>query len=345
MKRGIDVSYANGSIDWNEAKNDIDFAIIRSSFGSELPSQIDAQFYQNASGCVKNNIPFGTYHFAYFTSVQKAKDEADFAIKLANEYKKYVKFIALDIEEDSERYAKNVGSIPNWTECAIAFMERIKSAGYTPVLYTNQSWITYKYNWEKLKNYPLWYAAPGASSPKYSCDIWQYGWKGKINGIIGDVDVDYLYTESLISKAEKTPKKKTITQIAKEVIDGKWSSGDERKKLLTDAGYDYYKVQDKVNTILKPKKSVDDLAKEVIDGKWSSGDERKKLLTDAGYDYHKVQDKVNELYKEKGKLDKVAMDVIRGKYGSGEERVRLLTNAGYNYNAVQTRVNELMKGV
>ena len=52
MKKGIDVSYANGSIDWAAAKKDIDFAIIRSSFGSDLPSQIDSYFYQNLSLCI-----------------------------------------------------------------------------------------------------------------------------------------------------------------------------------------------------------------------------------------------------------------------------------------------------
>ena len=40
-------------------------------------------------------------------------------------------------------------------------------------------------------------------------------------------------------------KKKTVTELAKEVIAGKWGSGAERKKKLTAAGYDYSKVQAK----------------------------------------------------------------------------------------------------
>lgn len=96
--KGIDVSYANYSIDWSKVKSQIDFAILRSSFGSDLPSQTDSQFHQNAANCVKYNIPFGIYHFAYFVNKQTAKDEAKFAIRLANEYKPNVKFIALDIE-------------------------------------------------------------------------------------------------------------------------------------------------------------------------------------------------------------------------------------------------------
>ena len=40
-------------------------------------------------------------------------------------------------------------------------------------------------------------------------------------------------------------------EIAKEVIQGKWGNGDERKQKLTDAGYDYGKVQARVNELMK----------------------------------------------------------------------------------------------
>lgn len=96
-----------------------------------------------------------------------------------------------------------------------------------------------------------------------------------------------------------TVKKKTVDELAKEVIAGKWSAGDERKQKLTAAGYDYSKIQARVNEVMtKPTlKSVDEIAKEVIQGKWSNGDERKQKLTSAGYDYGKVQARVNELMK------------------------------------------------
>jgi GH25 family lysozyme M1 (1,4-beta-N-acetylmuramidase) len=209
-KKGIDVSYANGNIDWSKVKGSgIEFAILRSTFGSESPSQIDSQYFQNAQGCVKNNIPFATYHFAYFVNEQTAKDEADFAIKKANEYKNYIKFIVLDVEEDSVRYAKNMGYNPDWTACSVAFMERVKNAGYIPVLYSNYSWLKNIFNYNKLKNYKLWYAAPDVNKPAFDCAIWQYSWKGKVNGISGDVDMNYLYDDSLF--ATKTTITKTST--------------------------------------------------------------------------------------------------------------------------------------
>lgn len=44
---------------------------------------------------------------------------------------------------------------------------------------------------------------------------------------------------------------KTIDELAREVIDGKWGTGADRKKRLTDAGYNYSEVQARVNQILK----------------------------------------------------------------------------------------------
>lgn len=269
MLKGIDVSYSQSNIDWAKVKKSgVDFAIIRSSFGSDLPSQIDNCFYRNADGAKKNNIPFGIYHFAYFVNEEKAEAEAKFAIRLANEYKNYVKFIALDIEEDTERYAKQMGCYPNWTSCCIKFMETVKKAGYTPVLYCNQNWLINKLNYEKVKNYKLWYAAVGVSSPKYNPAIWQYSWEGKVNGINGAVDMNYCYDTSLFKPvaaqngsssgnktSNTTPQKKSVETLAKEVIAGKWGNGDERKKKLTAAGYDYSAVQKKVNELMSKTQS------------------------------------------------------------------------------------------
>lgn len=92
------------------------------------------------------------------------------------------------------------------------------------------------------------------------------------------------------------PEKKTVAQLAQEVIDGKWGNGADRKARLTAAGYDYDAVQDAVNKKLKPAgKTVEQLARKVIAGSWGNGDERKQRLTAAGYDYGAVQAAVNRM--------------------------------------------------
>jgi N-acetylmuramoyl-L-alanine amidase len=106
---------------------------------------------------------------------------------------------------------------------------------------------------------------------------------------------------------------KTATEIAREVIAGKWGNGADRKRKLQAAGYDYNAVQAAVNALLTGKqpaqkpvqqpaqkpaattKSIDAVAREVIAGKWGNGSTRKKKLQAAGYDYNAVQKRVNEL--------------------------------------------------
>lgn len=93
------------------------------------------------------------------------------------------------------------------------------------------------------------------------------------------------------------PVKKTIEQIAKEVIVGKWGNGNERKQRLSAAGYNYSEVQKKVNRLLgaPEKKSNEEIAREVIKGLWGNGEERRKRLTEAGYNYSNIQKIVNKL--------------------------------------------------
>ena len=94
-----------------------------------------------------------------------------------------------------------------------------------------------------------------------------------------------------------TGNKKTAAEIADEVIAGKWGNGSERKRRLTQAGYDYEAVQSAVNAKLSGKaaKSNTEIAKEVIAGKWGNGTDRKKRLEAAGYNYAAVQKLVNEM--------------------------------------------------
>ena len=57
------------------------------------------------------------------------------------------------------------------------------------------------------------------------------------------------FDAEVISK-EETTIKKSVDEIAKEVIAGLWKSGEERKKMLTEKGYDYEKVRITVNQML-----------------------------------------------------------------------------------------------
>lgn len=105
-----------------------------------------------------------------------------------------------------------------------------------------------------------------------------------------------------ISVKTVTPTLKTLSVVAQEVLQGKWGNGNERKQKLTQAGYDYNKIQAEVNKLVSKtsasaKKSNEEIAREVIAGKWGNGADRKKKLIAAGYDYSAIQKIVNQMLK------------------------------------------------
>lgn len=69
---------------------------------------------------------------------------------------------------------------------------------------------------------------------------------GKLKSGAGWIALDYTIkqTSGIVST------KKSIDEIAKEVIRGEWGNGQERKDRLTKAGYDYNAVQKRVNQML-----------------------------------------------------------------------------------------------
>ena len=83
-------------------------------------------------------------------------------------------------------------------------------------------------------------------------DIWQYSSKGSVPGINGNVDMNECYRDFPAEILEK--KKKTVEELAREVIGGVWDNGDARKEKLTSAGYDYEAVQSRVNSLLRREK-------------------------------------------------------------------------------------------
>lgn len=155
-----------------------------------------------------------------------------------------------------------------------------------------------------------------------------------------------------------TPGGNSLSDIAEEVISGKWGNNPDRSDRLRASGYDPAVVQAEVNrkiggnvggVIIPPRKTNAQLAQEVLNGAWGNGEERERRLTDAGYDYHSVQSVVNQRLgggapaAHRPDLSEIARQVIRGQWGNGAERRSRLEGAGYNYASVQAEVNKQLK--
>lgn len=281
MQKVIDVSYHNGSIDWERVKSAGYHAIIRCGYGSNFENQDDEQFKRNANECVRLGIPFGCYLYSYAKDSTQAMSEAEHAIRLCAPYRDAMAYPLFFDTEESGTEAVSASH-------AVIFCSRVKAAGFVPGIYASQAW--WCENLSNVNGYVKWVARWSSTQPDISAwQLWQYSENGNVPGINGRVDLNYSrYTLKVASDIAH------VDAVAREVIAGKWGNGEERRKKL--GGFANI-VQLIVNHDLTGKwTGVDKVAREVIAGKWGNGETRKSNLGSA---YDAVQKRVNDLLKQK----------------------------------------------
>lgn len=223
--KGIDVSSHQKSINWTKVKNDgIKFAIIRAGYGQVHE---DDYFKSNIKGAIAAGLPVGIYWFSYALNKQQALEEAKGCVKLIKNYKITLP-IFYDFEYDSVNYAKKNGIIITKTlfnEFTKTFCDYIQSQGYKAGVYYNPDYKRHFVDTSICGKYVEWMAHyTGTNNTGYA--IHQYSENGKVSGISGNVDVNYLNDESLLRKtsininssisSESMNKKESIT------VDGSW---------------------------------------------------------------------------------------------------------------------------
>lgn len=194
-KKGIDVSYAQGEINWKKvAKSGVDFAIIRAGrgrAGSANEMKEDDYFRENIEQAQKYGIDVGVYFYSYATTVAEAQEEARFYIEIIKDYEIQYPVI-LDMEEEFQ----NKISTKKLTKMIEAFFEVLKKEGYYPMLYSYKAWLEYNLDMTILDKYAVWLAQVGDEvTYEGGYYIWQYSFKGKVKGIDTDVDLDISYRD------------------------------------------------------------------------------------------------------------------------------------------------------
>lgn len=248
---GIDVSQHNGSIDWSKVAKEVDFAIIRIGWiGNKNNHTVDTKWETNYKNAKAAGVKVGAYVYNYCNSESTAKAGAEWALKqLAG------KSLDLPVYIDMEDSSISSLGKSKLTAIVKAFNGIIEGAGLWAGVYANKNWYD-NYLEDGIEDrYTSWIAHYTSGTDKYNgeFDMWQNSSTGKINGISGNVDTNYLYRDLFSavkgnsSSSSGTTSKKSTSEIAKEVIEGKWGNGDDRKKKLEAAGYDYETVQAEVN--------------------------------------------------------------------------------------------------
>ncbi|MBR2527711.1 MAG: hypothetical protein IKE58_04490 [Blautia sp.] len=208
ITRGIDVSEWDGVINWsNVANSAVDFVFIRIMDGL---SYQDVYYDRNMKGANEAGIPVGTYVYAEAKTDKEALQEAQKAISKMKGYK-----VSYPVVYDMES-PKMSGSLSRTaiSRIVMTFCTEIRKAGYTPMVYCNQTWYNRYLDWSIINGMDVWLASysdrfltPDRSL--YDFTIWQatagdeveghITTRRMISGIPADrnVDIDFGFVDYL----------------------------------------------------------------------------------------------------------------------------------------------------
>lgn len=197
MLKGIDISQYQPSVDFPALKTQIDFVVIRSSYGV---GYIDKSFYSHQSNIRQNGFLCGYYHYSY-PQYNQPETEADWFLQTVGELKEG-EILFLDFEE------KYNGNKVEWCK---RFLDRIAQNlnGYKGFIYLNKS-LASGNDWSSVVNagYGLWLAAYdndpinlNFSSQWPVIHFKQYTDAGIVPGISTKVDCDSFWADTASFRA------------------------------------------------------------------------------------------------------------------------------------------------
>lgn len=187
----IDISEWNCDINFNKVRNTgVTCVILRAGYGKD-PDQEDNKFREYYRQAKAAGLNVGAYWYSYATSVDAAKAEVKNCMKTIGG-KEFDLPVFLDVEE----YRQAVLPRRTLTDIISTFCDGMNSNGFNSGLYSAKSMLVDSAYPDELSNkYLIWLAMPTTSYsdlPSY-VDLWQYSWTGSVDGIRGDVDLNYIY--------------------------------------------------------------------------------------------------------------------------------------------------------
>lgn len=204
--RGVDVSEHQLDIDWKQvAASGVDYAYIRVGWRGYTEGGLfeDAYFERNIQGALDAGLHVGVYMFSQAVTVQEAIEEADFVLERIGKYN-VTQPVVFDWEKIEAAEARSHGlTMELRTDCARAFCETVKSAGYVPCVYFNRNLGYYGYDLTRLTDYEFWFSLPESGFPNfyYACDMWQYSFTETVPGIAEPTDMNLWF----IAKPKVSP--------------------------------------------------------------------------------------------------------------------------------------------
>ena len=197
--RGIDVSEHQHEIDWAQvAASGVDYAYVRLGYRGYTEGGLfeDPYFRANVEGALANGLQVSVYFFSQATSVQEAIEEAEYVLARIRDYNITLPVVYDWAKINGETAARTDNldfSILN--DCAVAFCDTVKNAGYEPAIYFNRHLGYYGYDLSRMTDYDFWFALPESSFPNfyYAVDMWQYSFTEQVPGIAEPTDMNLMF--------------------------------------------------------------------------------------------------------------------------------------------------------
>ena len=184
--RGIDVSRWQGDINWSQvAADDVSFVML----GTRSKGAVDPYFHRNIQQASAAGVKVGVYIYSLAMTPEMAVEEANFVLNLIHDYP-----VSYPVAFDMEDSTQGTLSKDELAAIANAFCGRISEAGYYPVIYANDNWLANKLDMSKM-NYPVWVARYSAKPAYQNPVMWQATSTGAVNGISGNVDIDFQFKD------------------------------------------------------------------------------------------------------------------------------------------------------
>lgn len=190
--RGISVSKWQGTIDWGKvAADDVAFAMIRmASIGYEGEYTVDETFDRNMREAKANGVHTAPYIYLQTRTVEEAREAAQYAADTARNYDVTYP-ITVDIES---QYLLDFLSVQELTDVVNAFCQVIAENGYTPMVYSDYNKFTTEMDTSQIP-YDIWLARYGTDNWYANRTIWQSTDQGKIDGISGNVCLEFAFKD------------------------------------------------------------------------------------------------------------------------------------------------------
>lgn len=190
---GVDVSSHQGIIDWQQvAASGVEFAMIRLGYrGYETGiMKVDDYARANLTAARETGLDVGVYFFSQAITVEEARQEANFVLAVLEDTELQMP-VVFDWEYIAGEARTSGMDSQTLTDCALAFCQVIRNAGYEPMIYFNQHLAEELLILEELSEYDFWLAMyTDQMTYPYRIRMWQYTEEGTIPGIEGFVDIN-----------------------------------------------------------------------------------------------------------------------------------------------------------